>query len=226
MASRRLSREIFMRQIWIVCGAILAGVTAGLGGFAAYLGLRADAVPSEPRLDAEIGTVRLHLDPALARFEEQRRGGRQERLDLALLLPDFRAAGTLRERGQSAEELAEKMVFLSVSAADGTLDPADRFVQLYARFLTPEQAAGPAGLIKRRFEPASPFANEDLFIAAPEGRQFAARCRAAEAGLPDMCVYEFWRGGVAVQLRFSPRALADWPNLKARSEALITNAAR
>jgi len=215
-----------MRQIWIVCGAILAGVTAGLGGFGVYVGLRANAVPKEPRLDVEIGTVRLHLDRSLARFDAQRQGGPQERLDLAMLLPDFRPAGKLNELGQSAQQLSERIVFLSITPPDGTLDPADQFVKLYARFLTPDQWEGPSGLIRRRFDPASPFADEDLYIAAPEGRQFSARCRAAAIGLPDLCVHEFWRAGIAAQLRFSPGALADWPNLKARSEALINSATR
>jgi hypothetical protein len=215
-----------MRHIFVVGGAVLAGITAGLGGFGVYVGLRANAVSSQQRLEAEIGSISLHFDRALARFDEQRRGGHQERLDLAVLLPDFRPAGKLSELGQPLEELSNRIVFLSISAPDGTLDPADRFAQLYARFLTPDQSEGPAGLVKRRFEATSPFANEDLYIAAPEGRQFSARCRPAEAGLPDICRHEFWRAGLAVQLRFSPRLLADWPNLKARSEALIAAATR
>jgi hypothetical protein len=215
-----------MRHIVVACGAILAGVTAGLGGFGVYVGLRANAVPSHRRLEAEIGSISLHLDRTLARFDEQRRGGQLERLDLAVLLPDFRPAGKLSELGRPLEEISERIVFVSISAPDGTLDPADRFAHLYARFLTADQSAGPAGLVKRRFEASSPFANEDLYIAPPEGRQFSARCRPAEAGLPEICRHEFWRAGLAVQLRFAPRTLADWQNLKARSEALIAAATR
>jgi hypothetical protein len=215
------------RQGLTFTAAMLVGIALGLGGFAIYLALPASRAHEFQRLEVEIGSVRLRLDRALARFDDQRRGGRLDRLDLAVLLPDFRPAGRLSDLGVplNSSELSKKMVFLSLTLPEGNVDPADRFVKLYARFLSPDQSEGPAGLVKRQFESNTPFADADLYLSPPEGRQFAARCqhRPVEGPLPDICLWEFWRDGIAVHLRFSPAALADWQGLKARSEALVAS---
>jgi hypothetical protein len=206
---------------------MLAGFTAGMSGFGLFWLLHSGSAAQAERLAIALGAVRLHVDRALIRFDDQRRGGQQDRLDLAVLLPDFRPAGKLDEIG-AATDLADNMLFLSLTPAEGGLDPADRPVTLYGRFLTDDSLLGPSGLIKRRFATNSPFANEDLYLAPPEGRSFAARCerRPPEGPLPETCRHEFWLNGIAVAMRFSPQALPEWEAMKAHTAALIADATR
>jgi hypothetical protein len=207
---------------------MLGGFAAGMSGFGLFRLLHSGSAEQAENVEVDVGTVRLHVDRALIRFDEQRHGGRQDRLDLAVLHPNFRPAGKLDEVVAAPADLADKMLFLSLTPMEGALDPADSPVKLYARFLTKDSLSGPGGLIKRRFETNSPFANEDLYLAPPEGRSFAARCehRPSQAPLPETCRHEFWLNGIAVAMRFSPQALPQWEAMKARTTALIVKATR
>ncbi len=177
----------------------------------------------------DIGQSRLSLDPALIRNPEQRRDGRHERLDIAFLLPDFKPIGALDARELARPERTADMVFLTIAAQDDTLDPADRPSLLYARFLEAGAPAPELGLIHRRFTANSPYENEELYLAPPEGRLFAARCHGgwpAELAPGGACLYEFRTNGLDVLLRFAPTRLADWDRLADRAHALIAQALR
>jgi hypothetical protein len=174
-----------------------------------------------------IGGARLSLDPALLRNPDQRQGGRFERLDLALLLPDFKPAGSLDARDLARPDRDIDMLFVTLVPQDETLDPADRPAQLYARFLEPGAPAPELGLIHRRFAAGSPYETEDLYLAPPEGRLFAARCRSdpkPELEPGSACLHEFRTHGLDVLLRFAPARLAYWDRLVDRVHALIAQA--
>jgi hypothetical protein len=174
-----------------------------------------------------IGEARLSLDPAFLRNPDQRKGGRFERLDVALLMPDFKPAGALDARDLARPDRDADMLFVTIVPQDGTLDPADRPTQLYARFLEPGAPAPEIGLIHRRFAEGSPYENEDLYMAPPEGRLFAARCRGGQGplfGPGSACLHEFRTHGLDVLLRFAPARLADWDRLADRVHALIAQA--
>jgi hypothetical protein len=175
----------------------------------------------------DIGQSRLSLDPALIRNPEQRRDGRLERLDVAFLLPDFKPIGVFDMRDLAKPERAADMVFVTIAPQDDTLDPADRPSQLYARFLEAGAPAPALGLIHRRFAAGSPYENEDLYLAPPEGRLFAARCRGGPPAEPApgvACLYEFRTNGLDVLLRFEPTRLAMWERMADRAHALIAQA--
>jgi hypothetical protein len=214
----------------------VTGLALGLGIVAAWRAARVEAhlfaSPVEGARSGEIdlvavtiGEARLSLDPALLRTPDQRKGGRVERLDLALLLPDFRPAGALDARELARPDHDADMLFVTIVPQDETLDPADRPVQLYARFLEPGAPAPELGLIHRRFAKGSPYENEDLYLAPPEGRLFAARCRSGQAREPgSTCLHEFRTHGLDIVLRFAPARLADWDHLTDRVHALIAQA--
>lgn len=159
-----------------------------------------------------------------------RGGGRLEKLSLAAFYPDFAPAGDLQDIA-SATDLAERhdrLVFLTISEADSTLDPADRPVKLYARFLDPNEWTQPGGLIARGFLPGSPFEGEELYFAAPEGREFAARCGKPDQhrATPNFCIDDFRLGELNVELRFSANLLFGWEKLLAGARGLIEQAKR
>jgi hypothetical protein len=177
-----------------------------------------------PPVALTIGAARLSLDPALLRNPDQRKGGRFERLDVALLMPDFKPAGALDARELARPGHDADMLFVTIVPQDETLDPADRPAQLYARFLEPGAPAPELGLIHRRFAKGSPYENEDLYMAPPEGRLFAARCRGLDSTPGSTCLHEFRTHGLDVLLRFAPARLADWDRLADRVHALIAQA--
>jgi len=159
-----------------------------------------------------------------------RAGGRMEQLDLAAFFPNFVAAGDMVEINGRTDLAArfDQTVFLSIRPADASLDPAERPTRLYARFLEADSWSHPGGLIARAFQAGSPFEGDELFFAAPEGREFAARCRKPDQmrKTPNSCIYEFRSGELDVELRFSATLLADWEKLNAGARGLIEEARR
>jgi hypothetical protein len=200
-------------------GAVLTGCIAvvllALGG----LWLLTRTPPhAGGKTQTQLGAVALAYDAAYARFEPERAGGRLEQIDLAANFPDFGPAGEVQSLPPSSDLLARqaRTVFLTLTPAGAGLDPAERMEKLYQRFLDGEEWSHPGGLTMKRFAAGSPFANEDLYFTAPEGRLFAARCArpaASPDGLPDACLYEFRQNGVNALLRFAPARLADWEQL-------------
>ena len=102
-------------------------------------------------------------------------------------------------------------------------------MKLYARFLEQTAWNNPGGLIMRRFEKGSPYEREDLYLAPPEGRIFAARCMRPSQppdGLPNTCITEFRLRGLDAQLRFVPDLLPEWERLMDGARGLIESLAR
>ena len=209
----------------LICAALILASGAGL-----FFLLRGP--PDAPqRAEVFIGPSRLVFAPGYARLPSARRGGRFERLDLAASFPKFAPAGEVTEASPSLDlaERGARTVFLTLTQADNTVDPAERPVKLYARFLEKEEWSHPGGLVMRRFSPGSPFDNEDLYIAPPEGRLFSARCMrpaVSPDGLPDTCIHEFRVNGLNAQLRFAPALLADWESLSEGARRLVEGMAR
>ena len=197
---------------------ILIATLAAIALAAALVGLRlAEQTQTDGPREAMICETRLRLAPGLARFPIVRRGGLLERLDLAVSFPDFRPAGDRASAGKAA-------LFITLSAADRAVEPADRPTTLYARFLAEEIVERADGLAMRRFQPGSPYEFEDLYIAPPEGRAFAARCTRPKQppdGLPETCLTDLRLGGLDAQLRYAPELLPRWELLVSGARALI-----
>lgn len=197
---------------------ILISTLAAIAIAAALVGLRIAerSAPTNPR-DAMIGETRLSVPPALARFPVGRGGGVLERLDISVTFPAFTPAGDGAEAGKD-------IVFITLTASDRTVDPADRPVTLYARFLEEEIVERPDGLAMRHFQPGSPYDFEDLYIAPPEGRAFAARCTRPKQpadGLPETCLTDLRIGALDAQIRYAPELLPQWEPLIAGARKLI-----
>ena len=151
-------------------------------------------------------------------------------VELVAFYPDFKPAGRTDDISahSDVDERFQRLVFLSLKPADPKIDPADRTARLYLRFLEENSWSHPGGLIARGFEPGSPFEGDELFYVAPEGRQFAARCRRPDPArkTPNTCIAAFRVGGVDVDMRFSASLLSDWDNLMRGARGLIEAARR
>ncbi|WP_460451854.1 hypothetical protein [Alsobacter sp. SYSU BS001988] len=197
---------------------LLGGLAAGsIAFFASWL------QPERPRLLAvTVGDAALSVRSPLVRDPGQRRDGAKPRLDLAVAWPSFEPAAPNVTRG-GMMSLGD-VVLVTILPADESPDPETRPAQLYGRYLDSAVEDGPGGLIQRRFRDKSPYAGETLFLAAPDGRRFAARCEGEKRtpdGLPDVCIAEIRRNGLDLQIRMEQPLLQHWEAIDARLRRLL-----
>jgi hypothetical protein len=69
---------------------------------------------------------------------------------------------------------------------------------------------------------------DELYFTAPEGREFAARCRKPDpaAKTPNTCLAEMRTGDVDVEIRFAAALLSEWRALCDGARSLIAAARR
>ncbi len=195
------------------------------GGWTVHSIWTENAAPVHAAVEIQLGKVRLVILPAYIRTVDQRRNGEFPELELAVSARDFRAAGPPGKLRPGMEDASSGVIYLTLREQENSIEPADRPGRLYVRFLEPRQWSHPGGLVMRRFEPGSPFAGEDLYMAPPEGRLFAARCMRPQQppdGLPNTCIGEIRQQGLDVRLRFSPELLSEWEHITAGVRGLIT----
>lgn len=211
---------------------VLLGVVAlaALGAAGAY-GLGAwQGEPAAPRaIRTALGPQSLTFSSAYLR-PGSRDGGAQERVELGAFFPDFTPAGSVSDVNAATklDERFERTIFISIRAADASLDPTERVARLYARFLDPVAWTHPGGLVARAFQPGSPFEADELFFRGPEGRDFAARCPKPDQSrkTPSTCIAQFRQAGLDVEYRFSAMLLAEWEKLAAGVRGMVEAARR
>lgn len=192
-------------------------VLTGVGGIAAFalVGI-AWGISAVRDQRPKAGLVEVALDNRIVQVpagwlrEPSRVAGRKLRaIELVVPLPNGETQGTTP---------LEKVVLMRLAPADDSLPPEERAEQLYARFLSSEAWSNPGGLILRGFSPGTPYEHEELYLAPPDGRDFAARCPRGEiAGAlgAGLCLWEFRTGGTDVLVSFAPARLADWQAIAA-----------
>jgi hypothetical protein len=185
---------------------------------AAYSLSRLRETAPRANVEADIGDAHFSYKEAYARDAATAAGGFANRLAFAVRFPDFAPLGSIDKTlsPRTLDERQRKAVFITISPADESIDPADRPALLYSRFFEGEASTGPGGLIMRKFERGSPYELEQLFIAPPNGRVFFARCsKQAPSGdaYMDMCLWIFRTKSLDAELRFAPALLEHWETL-------------
>lgn len=209
-------------------GMIIFLALLGAGtGFAIY------ALTSSPHgsrsleiVPVTIDQLRLNIPQGFLRGGAVPSTGTSERVDLIVHFPDMDAAGVPPATTTDMAALNPRhLLFLAILRGDGILDPAERPNELYGRFLEPDTWQNPGGLLLRRFEASSPYGDEELFLAPPDGRVFTARCRKpgkTTASIGETCVWRFRQNGADIQLRFSPDLLPQWETMAMGVGKLLT----
>ncbi len=201
-----------IRTILAIVSLALLGVVMGLA-INAFRGGRTVAGTAE-KVPVTINNLRLNVPMDFFRGGAPPRPGTSERIDLLTLFPDMRPAGVPPATTTALTALdPRRLVFIAILRGDGVLDPSERPQELYGRFLEPDTWQNPGGLLLRRFEAGSPYEDEELFIAPPDGRVFAARCRKpgkGAEGIGEACLWRFRQAGADIQVRFSVDLLPQW----------------
>jgi hypothetical protein len=200
---------------------VAAAVALVAGGALAYRHL---AAPTPRFAVATVGGERLTLASAYLR------PNRDGAAELVAFFPDFTPAGGFVDIAAATDldDRFARLVFIWLKPADPALDPAERTARLYQRFLDENSWSHPGGLVARAFVDGSPFEGDELFYVAPEGRDFAARCRRPDPArkTPNTCIAEFRLGDLDVELRFAASLLSQWSALKEGARGLIEAAKR
>jgi len=213
----------FVVALWAVAGLAALGA-----GWLASSALWRPA-PDPGLRQVTVGSATFALKGGYLRASS-RGGERNEELDLAAFYPGFAPAADSSDVTKQTDlgERFQRTVFITIRPADSSLDPAERLTKLYARFLESDEWSHPGGLVARAFQKGSPFENEELYFAAPEGRAFAARCQQPDQTrkTPNTCAYDFRLKDLDVELRFSAALLSEWEALNAGARGLIASARR
>jgi hypothetical protein len=177
-----------------------------------------------PSLPITIAGVPFNVPPAAIRAPVQRRGGAQERVDLAFLWPSLGPAETSAkvspaEAAAAASRIADR-IFLTVAVAGDALAPAERVKTIYPRYASIQPVAGPDGLAVLAFRDGSPYQGEDLIYDAQIPENFLVRCT-RDGATPGTCLYERRIERADLTARFPRDWLIDWRVVAANINRLI-----
>lgn len=211
------------RGIALSIAAAAALIGAGYGAFAMLY-----RAPDRVHIvEASVGAAKFAILSSFLR-PASRRDGPTTAIEAALFFPEFTAAGDFNDVTGTTDldRRFADTVFLVIKAPDPRLDPADRTARLYERFLDETSWTQPGGLIARAFVDNSPFSGDELYFTAPEGREFAARCRKPDpsAATPNTCQADMRIGDVDVEIRFSAALLSEWRRLLDGARAFVAAA--
>jgi hypothetical protein len=213
-----------MKTLLTVIVLALVGVGTGLA-VNAYIRPEKGWIAPEI-VPVTINNLRINVPSDYFRGGSAPRTNLSERIDLVIRHNGMAAAGLApaTTRDIAAHDPRE-LIFVAILRNDGVLDPADRPQDLYGRFLEPDAWQNPGGLLLRRFEAGSPYHDEELFIAPPDGKLFSARCRktgkGAEATIGESCIWRFRHQGADLQVRFAPELLPQWETMTTGLQRLL-----
>ncbi len=178
-------------------------------------------------LDISIGLDRLQLASNTIRFEEQRKSGTSERIDLYLLWPEM--TGYSRDLRRRFDDLsqANALIFLQLSQSTMSRDMSGRIGPIYSSLFDGEAGAGPFGLSQHRFRAGTGYDEEVLLTAPRPGRpDYAVRCLLPAPGAAPSggdCQRDIHVGrDLTVLYRFSSTLLRDWQAIDAAVETYVS----
>lgn len=185
-----------------------------------------DQNQSRPKVSLALAEQILRLDQGYLLKTNSASRSERDQITLIAQFPDLRPFTHF----PNDKDIRQRRVLITLKPIDetrGEIAPEDRPSRLYARYLKAAAGGLENGLLQRRFETGSPYQNEDLFIAPPDGRAFYARCsrpnQQADA-IEESCFTELRQSGLEVRILFAPDMLGKWTLLTDGVRALISKA--
>ncbi len=213
--------HVTSRSSWLKWLLILAFLCLGCGTFYYMRFRKPEPIMALRILDISIGATKLRIPEQFIRDPDQRENGIISRIHIAVTWPDF--APLVAPSNLLATQTPNPIIFMTLEAADDTINPAQRPSALYSRFLTTDVNQGAAQLVTRIFKAGTPYAGEVLHIAPPNGEVFSARCQIVKVpeARSEHCLWQLRIDKLDVQVRFSEGVLEDWESLKERTNELL-----
>ncbi len=170
----------------------------------------------------------LQFPANVVRFENQRQGGTLPWIDLYLLFPQMTGYSDTDQRHFNDPVASDKLIFLTIRAADMPLDMSGRLEPIYRRLTHSLGTPVSSGLTQYAFLDGTRYVDEVLFVGEPKaGHPFVARCL-EQAALPAGargCMRDVAFGeALSVEYRFSQNLLPQWKTLDAAVLDYVTSA--
>lgn len=164
-----------------------------------------------------IGNNLLAVPANMIRFEQARRSGDAERLDLYVSYPTM-TGYTKEARDQFNHALAaDSIIFLGFSEQMMSRDMSGRFTPIYSALITRPGRDGPADLTFYAFSAKSGYTGEMLAVGERQQREpFVARCLTGDAAEKSLapCERDILVGErLTLTYRFPHRFLEEWEAL-------------
>lgn len=210
------------RALWILI-PLAAVLAVGLVLWRDEIG--SETVETSPTpVAVELAGRVLSIPMNTIRFPTQRRAGPQDRLDLALLFPDW--TGRTQADGARFDEtgIASDVIWVTLAPAGNEMDQAGRLATVYARLFVgdPLAAEDDLGLVGRRLSPEAGYVGEEVWFEPGVVHPFVARCwPLAPNGPVTTCLNEEIVDGVMVGRRFSRARLARWREVRSGLSARL-----
>lgn len=204
--------------------AALAALTVAISLGGRLMGERialAGHTESTDVLDIIVGQDHVRLPANTIRFEEQRRIGRAERIDLYLTWPEMAGYSNAERLRFNDAGRPESLVFLNLSQSTMSKDMSGRLGPIYSQLFDERSEPGPAGLVLRRLKGNSAYGDEVFFTGTlPDGADYAVRCMMPadeKQSTSADCQRDIHIGrDLSVLYRFSSRLLPQWQAIEAR----------
>lgn len=204
--------------------AFLAGLTVAISIAGRALGERialAGHTENAEPIDIVIGQDQLRLPANAIRFEDQRRTGRAERVDLYLTWPEMNGYSNAERIRFNDATRPENLIFLNLSQSTMSRDMSGRLGPIYSHLFGDRPEQGPAGLTRQSLKENSGYGGEVFFTGTlPDGSDYAVRCMmpadSSQSTGAD-CQRDIHIGrDLSVLYRFSSRLLPQWQAMEAR----------
>lgn len=205
-----------------VVGAVIGAAAIAVVSYLLWPTWTTDGASDPSQLPISVGNTLFNVPTESVRMKVQRHSGPQERVDLSFGYPSLAPGDAPKHLGVEDADRAPPaidVIFLSVAAHGSALAPEERVRTIYPRYLDAAAPRGDDGLAMRPFRDNTPYANEDLFVAAAP--QLVARCT-RDGKTPGMCLSERRLGGADLTFRFPRSWLGEWRNVADAMDRVVT----
>jgi hypothetical protein len=175
-----------------------------------------------PSIPITVGGTVFNIEPAAVRIPSQRNAGSQSRVDVAYLWPSLMPPDPSLKVIDGKPVDPNERLFALILIDDGALPLAERVRTIYPRYLSKTQVSGPEGLVVHPFRADTPYEGEDLVYDKAQPERFLARCSRQGVANAGTCLLERRAGAADITFRFPREWLADWQNVAAGIDKLMT----
>lgn len=164
-----------------------------------------------------IGSDVMAVPANMIRFDEQRRDGVANRLDVYLRWPQLDGYSDAAKDDFNHANAGRRIIFLSFGERMMSRDMSGRLQPIYSSMIIAPGHTGPAGTRVYAFNEKSGYLNEVLVVAQPSGAEpFVARCLVGESADESLapCERDIHIGKqLSLTYRFPRELLSDWQAL-------------
>lgn len=222
-------RRGFLRPILFGIG-ILA-MLAGIGWFALYgpgfntlFGTSDAPTVSNSTVTLNLAGQQFFIPKNYLRRAEQRRSGNVDQIEIYALMPDLKGYSSSTAETFADKSDASQVIYITLTAPKQVMRPAERFHQIYPYYFSGPEREGEYGLRLRNMDKNSGFSDFDILYNQVGNRFYLYHCLKPQNDLmpPDCLADKVVEPKILARYRFRRAALANWQNIDAAVETLLS----